>query len=438
MTHPKSAILHYTAPPVVGGVEAVIQAHARAFTEAGYPVTVIAGRGEEAGLPSGVDFVLIPEMDSQHPQVLRVNSMLEQGEVPPDFDDVLNRQTEVLAPILSQFDNVIVHNVLTMQFNLPLTASLHSLVDSGTIGHCIAWCHDFTWTNSRFRSKVQPGYPWDLLRTYRPDMTYVVVSRDRQRILASLLGCPLEQIHVVYNGVDPKVLLGLSAEGQTLVTRLGLLESDLVLLMPVRVTKAKNIEYALRVVAALKARGCRPKLVVTGPPDPHDEQSMAYFRTLQGLRRQLDIVEEMRFVFESGPGPDEPFTIDAQVVGDLLRVSDAMFMSSHTEGFGMPVLEAGLVGVPVLCTDIPAAKEIGGEGVILFDADEDPAHVAELVLAWIERSPAHRLRRRTRQNYTWQAIFQRDIEPLLGKGGDHRRDRPRTQQGRVDDEGLAS
>jgi hypothetical protein len=25
----------------------------------------------------------------------------------------------------------------------------------------------------------------------------------------------------------------------------------------------------------------------------------------------------------------------------------------------------------------------------------------------------HRLRRRVRQNYTWQAIFQRDIEPLL-------------------------
>ena len=79
----------------------------------------------------------------------------------------------------------------------------------------------------------------------------------------------------------------------------------------------------------------------------------------------------------------------------------------------MPVLEAGLVGVPIVCTDIPAAEEIGGEGVILFDADKDPVHVAKLILAWIERSPAHRLRRRTRQNYTWQTIFHRDIKPLL-------------------------
>ena len=408
-----TAILHYTSPPVVGGVEAVIQAHAEVFVEAGYPVTVVAGRGEEAALPSGADFILIPEMDSQHPQVLQVSSMLERGEVPPDFSDMVTRLTETLTPLLSRFDNVIVHNVLTMHFNLPLTASLHSLLDSGTIRHCIAWCHDFTWTGPRTRSKVQPGYPWDLLRTYRPGMTYVVVSRDRQRTFAALLGWPLEQIHVVYNGVDPKVLLGLSAEGQSLVSRLDLLESDLVLLMPVRVTKAKNIEYALRVVAALKARGYSPRLIVTGPPDPHDEESMAYFRTLQKLRKRLDVEKEMRFVFESGPDPVERFTIDAQGVGDLLRVSDVMFMPSHTEGFGMPVLEAGLVGVPIVCTDIPAAEEIGGEGVILFDADKDPVHVAKLILAWIERSPAHRLRRRTRQNYTWQTIFQRDVKPLL-------------------------
>ena len=413
MAAQNTAILHYTSPPIVGGVEAVIQAHAEVFVEAGYPVTVVAGRGEGAALPSGANFVLIPEMDSQHPQVLQVSSMLEQGEVPPDFDDMVHRLTETLTPLLSQFDNVIVHNVLTMHFNLPLTASLHSLVDSGAIHHCIAWCHDFAWTDSRTRSKVQPGYPWDLLRTYCPNMTYVVVSQDRQSTLAALLDCPWEQIHVVYNGVDPKVLLGLSAQGQALVNRLGLLESDLILLMPVRVTKAKNIEYALRVLAALKARGYHPRLIVTGPPDPHDEESMVYFRSLQEMRKRLDIEEEMQFVFESGPDSDEWFTIDTQVVGDLLRVSDAMFMPSHTEGFGMPVLEAGLVGMPVVCTDIPAAEEIGGEGVILFDAEKDPVHVAELILAWIERSPAHRLRRRTRQNYTWQTIFERDIKPLL-------------------------
>lgn len=418
MKRPETAILHYTAPPVVGGVEAVIQAHVRLFIESGYPVTVIAGRSEAAALLSEAGLVLIPEVDSQHPQVVQASAMLERGKVPPDFENMVNQLIGTLTPVLSRFDNVIIHNVFTKHFNLPLTAVLHYLLDAGKLQRCIAWCHDFTWTSPSSRSKVHPGYPWDLLRTYRSDVTYVVVSQRRRRTLAALLGCPTEQIRVIYNGVNPDVLLGLSAEGCALVTRLGLLESDLVLLMPVRVTRAKNIEYALHVVAALKARGCRPKLIVTGPPDPHDAESRAYFQVLQALRRQLDIEQEVRFVFESGPDPDQPFVIDERVVGGLFRVSDVMFMPSHREGFGLPVLEAGLVGVPVVCTYVPAAEEIGGEDVTVFDAAEDPAHLARRILAWAEQSPVHRLRCRVRQNYTWRAIFQRDIRPLLEGEGD--------------------
>jgi len=413
MKRPETAVLHYTSPPVVGGVEAVIQAHAQAFIEAGYPITIIAGRGEQAALPSGTDFVRIPEMDSRYQQVVQANMVLERGQVPPGFADLVNRLREALTSVLDPFDNVIVHNVLTKHFNLPLTATLHYLLDTGTIHRCIAWCHDFTWTSPHSRPKVHPGYPWDLLRTYRPDVTYVVVSQRRQRTLAALLGCAPERIRVIYNGVDPRILLGLSDEGYAVATRLGLLDSDLILLMPVRVTQSKNIECALHVVAALKARGCHPKLVVTGPPDPHEEQSMAYFQSLRALRRQLGVEEEMRFVFESGPDPDQPFTIDAQVVGDLFRVSDLVFMPSHREGFGMPVLEAGLLGVPVMCTDVPAAEEIGGTNVILFEAYEDPVHVADQILAQARQSPVHRLRRQVRQGYTWHAIFHQYVKPLL-------------------------
>ncbi|MFQ5856420.1 MAG: glycosyltransferase family 4 protein [Anaerolineae bacterium] len=414
MRQPTNAILHYTAPPIVGGVEAVIEGHVRVFVEAGYPVIVVAGRGDQTALPSGANFVLVPEVDSQHPEVAEVGYALEQGDMPSDFEGLVTRLADMLAPTLSSFDNLIIHNIFTKHFNLPLTAALYRLLDSGIIQRCIAWCHDFTWTSPSSRSKVHPGYPWDLLRTYRSDVTYVVVSRSRQRELAELFGCSPEEIHVIFNGVDPDVLLGLSRTGSDLVARLGLLESDLVLLMPVRVTQAKNIEYALRVVAGLKARGCRPKLVLTGPPDPHDVGSIAYFDSLRELRRQLDVEDEMRFVLESGPNPEEPFIVDGPVVADLFRACDVMFMPSHREGFGIPVLEAGLVGVPVVCTDVPAAQEIGGEDVTVFDAAEEPARVAEQILAWAEQSPVHRLRRRVRQKYTWRAIFERDIKPLLG------------------------
>jgi hypothetical protein len=62
---------------------------------------------------------------------------------------------------------------------------------------------------------------------------------------------------------------------------------------------------------------------------------------------------------------------------------------------------------------VPAAEEIGGQDVILFDKNDDPVGLADRILAWAGGSPVHRLRRRVRQNYTWGAIFERDIKPLL-------------------------
>lgn len=425
MTIPRTAILHYTAPPIIGGVEAVILAHAQAFVEAQYPVALIAGRGAAEAMPPGVDLILIPELDSRHEQVLEIQAELEEGRVPDQFENLADQIFRRLLLTLEPYDNVIVHNVFTKRFNLPLTAALFRLLDASAPlsprTHYIAWCHDFDWTSPRSRSKVHPGYPWDLLRTYHEDVTYVVVSRERQKSLAGLLGCPTEEILVVYNGVDSELLLGLSEEGEALIVRLDLFEAELALLMPVRVTRAKNIEFALEVVAALKNRGCRAKLVLTGPPDPHDESSMGYFRSLQALREELGVEQEMRFVFESGPGgddlPEEGFTVDYPVVADLYRACDVMFMPSHHEGFAMPVLEAGLVGMPVFCTAVPAALEIGGDDVVVFAESAGPAEVADRLLAWAGDSPVHRLRRRVRELYTWEAIFRRRIEPLLQRAG---------------------
>jgi glycosyltransferase involved in cell wall biosynthesis len=405
--------MHYSAPPVVGGVEGVIEAHVRTFAEAGYPVAVIAGHGESDALPAEVEYIQVPEMDTRHPEIAEVTSELEGGSVPSAFDHLTDHLAETLAPKLNRFDNLIVHNALTKRFNLPLTAALFKLLDLGVIAHLIAWCHDIGWTSEHSRPNLHEGYPWDLLRTYREDVTYVVVSEQRRQALARLFKCPAEEIHVIYNGVAPAFLLGLTQEGHRLVDRLDLLANDLIVLMPVRVTQAKNIELALRMVAAMKAQGESVKLVLTGPPDPHDEESMAYFRDLQALRRDLDVDDEMRFVFESGPDAEEGFTIDMAIVADLLRVCDLVFMPSHREGFGMPVLEAGLVGKPMVCTAVPAAREIGGEDVMVIPPDGDPHQIAGRILSFVDEMPMQRLRRRVRRGYTWRAIFERDIEPLL-------------------------
>jgi glycosyltransferase involved in cell wall biosynthesis len=182
----------------------------------------------------------------------------------------------------------------------------------------------------------------------------------------------------------------------------------------VRITQAKNIEFAIRVAAALKSKGPRTKLVITGPPDPHERGNIEYFQSLLRLRRDLGVVDEVCFVYESGPSPSWPYTVDMQVVAELFRVSDALVMPSHREGFGMPVLEAGLVGIPVFCSDrIPAGNELGDDDIVQFSSDAGAEQVADLILRWITSQPLSRLRKRVRQQFTWRSIFQRQILPLI-------------------------
>jgi mannosylglucosylglycerate synthase len=409
-------ILHYSAPPIVGGVENVLKAHVRLFLEAGCTVTVLAGRAEMDALPNGAALIHIPELDSQHPQIKAMSQQLEKKQVPDVFETMVERLTRLLVPALSSIDILIVHNVFTKHFNLPLTAALFHLLDQNSITYCVAWCHDITWTSPNSRRKVFDGYPWDLLRTYRSDVTYVAVSRTRQQELAGLYACPEERIHVIYNGVDLQELLALSPDGLALIKRLDLHSCELALLMPVRVTQAKNIELALRVAAAMKAMGIFTRFIVTGPPDPHDPKNMEYFRRLLSLRSELGVEDELRFVYESSPNKSEPLVIEFPLVAELYRVSDALFLPSHREGFGMSVLEAGLVGLPVFCADtVPAAEEIAAQDAVMFSPDANPEQVADLILHTMNANPVHRLKQHVRRDLTWESIFQKEILPLLEK-----------------------
>lgn len=410
------AILHYSSPPVVGGVESVIRAHASLMLKDGHSVRVISGEGDALALPAGTEFEMIPELGTNHPEVILANRELERGRLPSSFDKLASRIESGLGSVLRSVDRVIVHNIFTKHFNLPLTAALWNLLDKSALPGCIAWCHDFSWTSPNSRSRVFPGYPWDFLRTSRHDVQYVTVSQHRQRELSDLFGTSYDHIEVIYNGVDPQELLGISEEGTDLFERLGLWDADLILLMPVRVTQAKNIELALRLASALKQFFNQPKIILTGPPDPHDQNNMVYFRGLLALRHEMDVEQEMLFVYQSGPDPGQPYTVDMRVVGDLYRISDALFMPSHREGFGMPILEAGLAGLPLFCTQIPAAVELAGQEAITFSAESDPGGIAVLIMERLRQNSAWRMRRRVRQTLTWQSIYRQSILLLLQKG----------------------
>ncbi len=402
-------IMHYAAPPIIGGVEQTIYHHARLLVTRGHDVHIIAGRGKQ--FHPQVHFHHVPEVDSRHPDILEVGKELAAGQVTRHFHAVRDHIVSVLRPLLTAMDVTIVHNILTLHKNLPLTAALYQL-NSEKVTHFIAWCHDFAWKDELYIPEMHEGYPWDLLRKPWPGVRYVVVSQHRRVVLASLLNLPEQSIAVVPPGVDVIGFLKLEAETRRLVEALDLLQGEPLLLLPARITRRKNIEKAIQIVAELKHFMPNPILVVTGPPGPHNPTNIAYLERLQHLRQEHGVEKNVYFLYEYG-AHGSPLEVTDAMVADFYQLADVLLFPSRREGFGIPVLEAGLTRLPIFASNIPPVQESANGFAHTFDVEEDPRIVAQEIAHTLQESSTYHMRKRVLKRYNWDVIVDSMVVPLI-------------------------
>jgi mannosylglucosylglycerate synthase len=403
------ALLHYSAPPIVGGVERVIGRHASLMAQAGHTVRIVAGRGGSSD--PAVRFVKLPLADSLNPEIVQAGEELAGGSVPRDFGALAERLAVALRAAVDGVDVVIAHNVASLGQNLALSVALHDLATTGSIvtegmgrysstatPRLILWHHDLAWTMARYQPRLHEGWPWSLLREPWPGAVNVTISEHRRGELATLIGVDSGTIAVVPGGVDMPDLPGLRQ----------LADCDPLLLAPVRITPRKNVELALRVVAAIRSAGKPAGLVVTGPVDPHNPVEHSYQARLAGLRKELDLDTAAVFMAEEVSG--SPSNED---LASLYGVSDALILPSRDEGFGLPILEAAAARLPIFCSDLPPLRALAVDDATYFSPDAEPAELAALILRVLEANPAARLARRVRRDYSWPRVYERFIEPLL-------------------------
>ncbi len=304
------AILHYSTPPVVGGVEATVAAHAHEMREAGHQVRIIAGRG--GPLPN-VEVLVEPTFSSRTEEGTHIAQELATGIVSEAFETRVSQIAERLCQALAGADVLIAHNILTLHRNLPLTTALHRLHSAGLAPPIVAWCHNIAWLDPLLRPELHEGYPWNLLRTPWPDVRYVVVSNNLRLPVARLLGIPSEWVSVITPGVDLESFLKLEPETMALIKRFDLLRADPLLLLPARLTRHKNIEQAVGITGALRRMRARPRLLVTGPPGPPGPASSAYIAYLKTLQRETGAGESVLFLYEHA----------TKVNGEAVPITDA-------------------------------------------------------------------------------------------------------------------
>jgi glycosyltransferase involved in cell wall biosynthesis len=91
----------------------------------------------------------------------------------------------------------------------------------------------------------------------------------------------------------------------------------------------------------------------------------------EARERLSALAPEGSIVFENGVTDEE--------YQERLRDAVAMVSACRDEGFGIPLIEAMIAGTPLVISDIPVFREVGGDAATFFD-QEDPRAFADAVL----------------------------------------------------------
>jgi glycosyltransferase involved in cell wall biosynthesis len=104
----------------------------------------------------------------------------------------------------------------------------------------------------------------------------------------------------------------------------------------------KRIDLLLRLFAAVHAQRSDVRLIRVGGPFTQQQRQLAQELRLDGLILEL------------------PF-LDRAVLAAIYRRSSLVLQPSDAEGFGLPVAEAMACGTPVVASDLPVLREVGGD-----------------------------------------------------------------------------
>lgn len=134
----------------------------------------------------------------------------------------------------------------------------------------------------------------------------------------------------------------------------------------------KNLPMLLEAIGRPAPAHPGPRLVMTGPWSRRRLQRLQDHAARVGAAGRVDWL-----------GLVAPGRLTALRAGAL-----AVAVPSRKEGFGLPVLEAMAAGVPVLASDTPALREVGGDAARYLPADDPDAWAA--AIADLRDDPAAR------------------------------------------------
>ena len=215
----------------------------------------------------------------------------------------------------------------------------------------------------------------------------VTVSEWSKGEIARAYRVPPEHIVVAYNGPGNELSPVLSTARMgtsTIIPRETRYIVTLSTLEP-----RKNLTGLLEAFALLRPLHPGLKLLVIGARGWNESP---VFESVERLRIGEDVIF-------AGYVEDE-------LIGPLLQNAELFVFPSFVEGFGIPALEAMMVGVPVACSGTSSLPEVVGDAAFLFDpkSPEDMARTIAGALAKPEERRVKAMEGLERSGrFTWEA-----------------------------------
>ena len=415
---PKIAIFHYSGPPNTSGVDIIVRDQARLFRLHGYKVEIVVGLGKQ--FRKDIPVHIIQRISPVHPLVLSTLKELEEGKVSSDFKKLERSLFYSIKKhlIRNNIQICILHNLFTRSYNLALTSALARLIKDLPHIRFIAWVHDVVFYNepdTLLKRELGNQYPWNLLVKPVPELTYVCVSKFlKHNILTAFNSSKPAKITVISDSLDIQKFLGLSPMMRALYEDIHALGCDLIACLPVRAIPRKNLELALRIARAILNKGVKFKLLLTANIDYKREKNLNYYNHLKDLVQELRLKKHVffleeyfkRFATDKKPAPAIP-------IPELFLISDFLLFTSRVEGFGLPLIEAGLMRCPIFAADIPPLREIGSTNINYFTRDANAEQVADYILESLKKMPQAYFYRKIIKKFSLHMIFKRRILPLI-------------------------
>jgi glycosyltransferase involved in cell wall biosynthesis len=215
-------------------------------------------------------------------------------------------------------------------------------------------------------------------RAIRQAAEIVAVSEATRDDLLELYPMDPDRVTVIHHGIDPDRFRPAPAEEVARVRRRHGIGGPYVLFLG-GLEPRKNLPALIRAWARLPD-DLRPGLVIAGASVPWNPEG----RT------------ELERAVASLPAPVRQGVIRAGYVGHrdkvaLLTGAEVLAFPSLYEGFGFPILEAMVVGTPVVTSDVSSMPEVAGEAAVLVDPRNEEAIVEGLARVLADEGLAGRL-----------------------------------------------